>query len=357
MLLLVKYFLIISSLCAGLLGCHTQRQTQPLNHEAQSTPTQMPASCINLHWESLAPGLWVLYGHEDNSTPANEGRVSNILFARENTDAKQVPMRGWLIGSGPSQRMGRLVRCSLEQQLGAIVTDVVSARAHPESVLGASAFADALHWALPEVAMAMQVRCPHCGQQLSTVIAETTIAQQSMAIPTQPIHAAPLTASITTEGNGLGPFQAWSVKLDNNEWTTALRHTATGLWFAPGLVWGHGLIPAVRDADVYRVIAALQALEKFTPKRILPEQGRTAALALLSTNTQYWLNLESRTAQAIRLGAADVNSLAVGITPAAQAIPTSFFNLSNTMNRDRHSLNQQRVWRQLEQIYFDTPNR
>jgi hypothetical protein len=355
MLRLVQYFLIISSLCASLLGCTAQIAVQPASHRPAATQPLVAATCASLRWESLAPDLWVLYGHEGNSTPANEGRVSNILFARENTDAKQMPSRGWLIGSGPSQRMGQLVRCSLEQQLGAMVTDVVSPRAHPESVLGASAFANTVHWALPEVALAMQSRCPRCSQQLAAMIAETSIAQQSIFIPKQPIYTGPATVSTHSEVPTLGPFQVWSVPLDTNEWTTLLRHTTSGLWFAPGLVWGDTLVPDLRDTDVYRVIAALQVLEKFTPKQILPEQGRAATLAMLQANTQYWLGLESRTALAIRQGAADVNALTVGVTPPAQAAPANPTNLNSAMNRDRHSLNQQRVWRQLEQIYFDAP--
>jgi hypothetical protein len=311
------------------------------------------AQCAGLQWERVAPNLWVLYGHESNSTSANEGRVSNIVFSRENTGVTTATQRGWLIGSGPSQRMGQLLRCSLEHQLGFKVTDVVSARAHPESVLGASAFANASHWALPQVAWAMQQRCPRCSQQLTATIAEKSIADQTISIPMQYLIASSVTDSIASRASTIGPFDVWSIHLDKQEWGTVFRHKDSGVWFAPGLVWGTKLVPDVRDADVYRLTEALDAIAKHKRNLVIPEQGRVANFEIVQSNVNYWTLLEAQTKLAIRQGAADVNSFRSNSASGFEAYRLPENATKDILNRDRHSINQQRVWRQLEQGYFD----
>jgi hypothetical protein len=341
-----SYFLTLSGLCLCIVACSSNpaRITQDdLRH----------ADCPNLRWEPVAPDLWVLHGHERNSNPANAGRISNILFARENTGASP---RGWLVNSGPSQRMGQLLRCSLEHQLGAVVTDLVSTRAHPESVLGASAFMQARHWALPQVALAMQQRCPHCSQNLAATVEDTVIANQSIAIPLQHLNATPLSITATHTASSHGPFLIWSVEINAQEWTTLIQHLASGAWFAPGLVWGAHLVPDARDADVYRLIAALQALEKQHPLQVIPEQGRTVGLQLVQANMDYWTQLATQTARAIRSGASDASALQEPSSFNFWPADSSRSAAHQELNRNRHSLNQQRVWQQLEQIYFDAPD-
>lgn len=257
-----------------------------------------------------------------------------------------------MIGSGPSQRVGQLLRCSLEQQLGATVTDVVSPRAHPESVLGASAFTGARHWALPQVALAMQQRCARCSQLLAASIAEASIGRQAIAIPTLHLTVPPLTELARLQMGQAGPFDVGAVMLDTQEWTTLFRHRSSGVWFAPGLVWGAQLVPDGRDTDVYRVTEALQALEALQPPRVIPEQGRAAGPELLRHNATYWKSLEAQTAKALRQGAADVQALEAS-SPSTVRLASATGGAA--INRDRHALNQQRVWRQLEQIYFDSP--
>jgi hypothetical protein len=349
MLYRISYFLSVFGLYAAIAACSHMSAlgVSDSGHRA------ITAQCASLLWERVAPSVWVLYGHESNSTSANEGRVSNIVFARENTGVTNATERGWLIGSGPSQRMGQLLRCSLEHQLGITVTDVVSARAHPESVLGASAFAKASHWALPQVALAMQQRCPQCSQQLAATIVEKSIADQTISIPMQYLTASSVTDSINSKAATIGPFDVWSVHLDKQEWGTVFRHKDSGVWFAPGLIWGTKLVPDVRDADVYRLTEALEVLAKHKYNLVIPEQGRVAGFEIVQSNVNYWALLEAQTKLAIRQGAADVNSFRSNSVTGFEVYRQPNDAAKDTLNRDRHSINQQRVWRQLEQSYFD----
>jgi hypothetical protein len=336
----IGYFLSLLYLCTSIVACS-------ITNGLHGT------DCASLHWEPVAPNLWILPGHEDDSNPANAGRISNIVFARENTGTS---LRGWLINSGPSQKLGQQLRCSLEQQLGAVVTDVVSTRAHPESVLGASAFKLARHWALPQVTLAMQQRCPHCSQNLASKVEDASIAQQTIAIPSHDLSAAALVSTATQITSRYGPFLIWSIETHAQEWTTLIQHADTGVWFAPGLVWGANLVPDARDTDVYRLIAALKALEKQNPRLIIPEQGKASGVQLVQTNEHYWTQLATQTAQAIRSGATDAIALQEQTNPIPWFKDSNDPSVNRQLNRNRHSLNQQRVWLQLEQIYFETPD-
>lgn len=300
-------------------------------------------NCSLQQWQALAPDLWILHGYEDNSNPGNQGRIGNIVFARENTGGTP---RGWLVGMGASEKMGQLLRCSLDRQLRMTVTDIVSARAHPESVLGASAFERAEHWALPQVAQAMRERCPKCSQQLALTLDQKSIMTQKIAIPNKSIRASAWAAlagkSITTTG----PFEVSEVMLNTQEWTTVFRHSASGIWFAPGLVWAAHLTPDIRDADVYRIMMALELLLQHAPSIVIAEQGAIGDRQMVASNLRYWKKLQMQTAEAIRMGATDANRQ---LGEPQQTANTSL----QTLNQQRHSLNQQRVWRQLEQDYFD----
>lgn len=290
---------------------------------ARAAPCEGPPPRI----DALAPGLWWVPAAPGDASPHNRGQVSNLLLAAEGP-------RLWLIGSGPSPAFGRALACAVQARWQRRVTDIVTPWARPEAVLGLAAWPGARRWAHAEVAAAMAARCTACVAGLRERLGEAAadLGEDPVRIPDRLLDGA--------QGR-LGPFAWWRLARAEGVPVTVWRHAASGVAFAPGLLWGDAA-PDGRDADLARLAQATAALKGLRAdagpaRRWLGEQGGPQDARAPRQAAAYWAALQA--------------AVAAGLTRGddGQAVPATLPGVSPRLTADpRHALNWQRAWRQSE---------
>lgn len=280
--------------------------------------------------QPLAPGLWWLPGAPGDADATNEGRVANLVVAREGR-------RVWVLGSGPTPAAGRALACELQRRWGTAVTDVISPWPRPELVLGAGGLMPARHWAHADVAEAMRQRCAGCVQRLRTQLgaAGDGLDEAAVHLPTHLLQG---------DAGRLGPWRWWRLHRGAGFPVTVWQFRETPLRIAPGLLWAPGA-PDGRDADLQMLARSTDALETLPgaprpprpPLRWLGEQGPPST-DLPARHRRYWVALQQAVDHAQAAGA-----LESAPAPAVADVPA---------DDPRHVLNWQRAWRQREAEEF-----
>jgi len=296
-----------------------------------------------LELAELAPGVWqaVADGGSLDANPANRGFVANLLAVRDGT-------RLWLLGSGPSPAFGRRLACQLRARTGVPVSDVIDPWPRPELVLGNRAFPGARRWAHADVAAAMHARCPRCVARLQGLLgdAASDLGPDPILLPTQLLHG---------DSGRLGPFQWWRLQRAPQVPVTVWRLVARPLWAAPGLLWAAGA-PDLRDAELatmQRSTAALRAISAAdgAAAHWLPEQGPLQDAEAPARHAAYWEALDGAIEAALERGALEVDvPAALQTPPGAPALPAAM------TSGQRHALNWQRAWREVERRWMETPD-
>ena len=297
--------------------------------------TACPSPQITL--EPVGQGVWRVPGAEGDSRAANRGAISNLLAVRDGN-------RLWLLGSGPSQRWGQALDCRLRQVAGLSVTDVVAPWARPELVLGQGGMPLARRWAHREVAQAMQERCPHCIERLRQRLGEAAADLGDAAIP---LPQRPGDQLLEGETGQIGPWQ-WR-RLHRSEGTavTLWRLDRARILTGHGLLWSDNA-PDLRDSSLTPFRQALEELAAWAAQRPaaqaagwrwLPEQGPWQPMHSLQQHRDYLEGLTRSVSEAIASGAGETDPPRTwpGLTPQFRA-------------GERHALNWQRSWRELESL-------
>lgn len=326
-----KTALIAAGLASGLV-LYTA-PTTAVAASGRAGPASTPCPGPALVWQPLEAGLWWLPAAPGDATPGNRGQVSNLLLAQDGA-------RVWLMGSGPSPAFGRALACSVRQQLGLKLTDLVSPWPRPEAVLGASGLGPVRHWGHAEVARALQQRCAHCVQRLRLRLgdAQADLGPDPVRLPTRLLHG--------PQGR-LGPWRWWLLSRGDGYPVTVWQHRAHGLVFAPGLLWGDGA-PDGRDADIGTLARATHTLLSLpgaaptAPPAWLGEQGPLLPPDAAARQARYWVALQAAVAAALEQGEADDAATAPAGAADAGLAPDDL----------RHALNRQRAWRQAEEAWL-----
>ncbi len=325
--ILVSLLVLLNSACTNL-------RASPTSDEVATCAPRLPAGTMRPAWQKVGHNIWLHSGKPDAlSTPLNQGRISNIVFVLEPSTSKN---HGWLVGSGPDAATGRALACSLQQSLGLTVTDVVSPRASPESVLGAAGLPGVPHWALPQVQAAMTERCARCLERLEIAVNTPTPLVPHVSLPDHLI-----------QGPKIGPFDVLHVEVQAQESVALLYHRASDTWLLPGVVWGQGLAPQLREADASQLLQILEGLSMLKPTRIIPEQGEMGNGTLIMENINYWQRLLGSVNERWQRGESQPGN-ASGLLPfdvASESVDA----------RLRDQLNAQRAWQQVENKGFDQP--
>jgi hypothetical protein len=311
-----------------------------------STAANPEILCNSVQWTAVADNVWLAQGDARPSNPENGGFISNAVFVRQVSPGAA---RGWLVGTGPSPAWGQALRCSLARQLQAQVTDVLSARAHPESVLGLSAFDGLRSWALPEVRDAMRERCQKCTARLAQATYALDIVPASIRLPSLEVETRSTEIAGPLRVAHMDGLSIYALERAPGEWTTVVHARGAQVWITPGLVWGHGLVPDLRDANLDHMIAALEWLASQTPQVLVPEQGRAVASVGPAKDLAYWRRLKLQVAEAVHSGRS-LNELLRTASDAGAAADTA--TGKQRLSTEPHSLNLQRAWQQIEQTYF-----
>lgn len=284
------------------------------------------AAGFALTFTPLAPGLWWVPAADGDGSAADRGQVSNLLLA---VDATQ----GWLIGSGPSPAFGRALRGALDARWPGRHWTVVSPWAHPETVLGVAGLGPVQTVGHAEVAQQMDERCAGCIERLRQRLgsAASDLGDgDPVRLPATRLHG--------LQGQ-LGPFDWWRAARDARTTTTVWLHRASGVAFAPGLLWADA--PDGRDADIAELAPATLALQALpglpATVRWLGEQGPLQDADAAARTARYWQALLAAVEQGLDAGDSGLQA------------PESLPGVPPALLRDpRHALNWQRAWRQLE---------
>lgn len=278
--------------------------------------------CELLALVPLAPGLWWVPAVGAETDAVNRGHVAHVLLAREG-------QRLWALGSGPTPAFGQRLRCTAERQLGAPPSDLVVPWAVAELTLGARGVAARRSWAHRQVAEAMVEQCPHCVERLRQRLGTSAgdLGEAPVSVPSSKLHGA---------AGRLGPFDWWVLPRGYGRAATVFRHRASGVLYAPGLVWGDGP-PDLRDTDVLTFGRSLQALaaQAGTVQRSIGQTGPLLDGNGLLRQARYVADLLAAARREVRAG---------GLGDAAPPL--------GGVDHPRHALNWQRAWRQAEDAWL-----
>jgi hypothetical protein len=277
--------------------------------------------------------VWRVDAARGEPLESNRGVTIQSLLARDGA-------RLWLVGSGPTPAFGAALACAIRRTLGSAVTDVVNTRAAPELAMGNAAFDGARLWALPDVIVAMRVRCEACRERLAARLgaAGASLQAAQVRVPAVPI------ASRGMSAGRLGPFAWRALERAPGERVLVLRHRASGMVVAQGLLWA-GDVPDLRDTRSDTLLASLRALDRFSHgARLLGEQGGVAGRDAIAGHIAYIEDLRGAVEDSLNRGDAQGASGAGIELPSFAALPGY---------ADRHALNVQRVWSELELRSFD----
>jgi hypothetical protein len=290
----------------------------------QCKPFQTLAASIKI--DRLSPDVWLLPASIDESNASNSGFISNMVLVRGGP-------RVWLVGSGPSPDKARVIQCAILKQLGLEVTDLINPRSYAEVTLGNSAFATRRIWAHEAVAKQMQLRCSQCVERLAARLGGQSNGIASLAdvrLPTQ----------LFSGGHGIvGPFEWWLLERGKLEPTLLLRHRFSPVWITSGLVWNN-ITPDLLDADLQLMLRQLSFIEQRRPGLLVPEQGAAGTKEMLTEQIKYWQQVQTQIK-------AELGKASPVVTPDQLADQSTFKQWP--LFQERHSLNLQRAWRQLEE--------
>jgi hypothetical protein len=301
--------------CALRQGFHGLLATL-LCSAAQAAPCPGPPWAL----VQVAPQLWWAQAAAGDTEPANGGRVSNLLAARQGA-------RLWLLGSGPGPQAGRVLACQLRQATGQAVTDVVAPWARPELVLGQAGLGGVRRWAHADVAAALRRQCPQCVPRLAQRLGQPAARLGPLRGPTHLLHG--------SQGR-LGPWQWQRLQRGAQRPVTVWRLHGQPQAAAWGLLWGDGP-PDGRDAQLPALQAATAALAEHSALQWLPEQGPWLAADAPAQQAAYWQQLRARAQAAVARGEALAPA-----PPRWPGLPEAW------ATHPRHALNWQHAWREAE---------
>ncbi|MGY0194993.1 hypothetical protein ACWA7J_07960 [Leptothrix sp. BB-4] len=328
--------------CALTLGVGSAA-AEPVNLSNQvAAPacTATPGAPAIAGWQALAPDLWLLPGAAGDTDAGNRGAISNLLLLFDGP-------RTWLVGAGPSAAYGRALSADIRCRFGRTLTDAIAPWPRPELVLGLAGLdASVRLWAHADVAAAMAERCAHCSERL-----QARLGEHAADLGEPPSIPRPQRLLDGEQGR-LGPWHWWRVERTPGTAVTLWSHAPSGIVSAHGLSWSDGA-PDLRDAtldgieagtaQLQQIASALSSATPRRPPRWLPEQGPVDRLATPDAQAAYW--------QALREAVSAAQSAGIGETePAPAQLPGVDARFTRS---ERHALNWQRAWRELEDRAFD----
>lgn len=285
------------------------------------------APCQPLPLQPLAPGLWLVPAQAEDSDAHNRGHTSHLLLARDGG-------RVWAVGAGATPVLGARLRCTAQQRLGQAVDDLIVPWARAELALGVRGLAPRRVWAAGSVAEAMAEQCPTCSERLRQRLgpAASDLGDNPIRLPTH---------RLMDDSGRLGPFDWYVLPRAEGRVVTVLRHRASGVMTAHGLLWGDGP-PDLRDGDLALMALALRHLPQLGrgATRWVGESGALLDAAAVVAQADYVVALRQAAQQALEQGLLDA---------PPPPLPWA--------THPRHALNWQRAWRQAEDHWLRTTPR
>lgn len=235
------------------------------------------AACPTPRLQRVAPGVFRVAGSGGEPTAENCGRVANagVLVG---------PGGAVVIDPGPSRRAGKALAQAVQRVTGRGVVAVINTHAHPEHVLGNSAWRVPV-WASGVAADLMARRCEQCLKRLTGEIGQGEMAGTRIRLPTQRVTG-PTRVVLAGRSLLLLPFAHAHTPGD-----LAILDDASGVLFAGDLAWGDA-VPALREASLAGWKQAIGALLALRPGLVVPGHGAEAGGAVIADTAAYLNALE-----------------------------------------------------------------
>lgn len=283
-------------------------------------------TCRHVPLQALGASLWLVPAPASESDADNRGHSSHLLLARDGP-------RLWVVGSGPTPAFGQRLRCTALARLGRAPTDLIVPWAKAELALGSRGLGRVRIWAHAQVAAAMAEQCGHCVERLGQRLgaAAPDLGPDPVGLPRLLVHG---------QAGRLGPFDWWVLPRAEGRVVTVLRHRASGVMAAHGLLWGDGP-PDARDADLALLTQALRHLAELgaPAARWVGDSGPLLDAQQVADQARYLQALQATARAAVESGQTGVEAPALAGPEAASGHP-------------RHALNWQRAWRQAEDTWL-----
>lgn len=285
-----------------------------------------------LETQRIAPGVYVLPGILAEPDAKNAGRVVNTGFI--------VGRRGVVvIDSGANRRQGEAILAAIRQVTRRPVLLLIDTHPHPQNVLGNAAFAARR---IPILATAMTAekmneRCPRCLEHLTASVGAEVMAGSEIVLPQRQITAE------TTIDLGDRRLRVIPTGWGHSEGDLVVLDSKSGVLFTADLVYA-GQIPHLSEARIEGWLKALDLLLTLPARQVVPGRGPVGTKQTIENFRRYLDTLYLRVAADYQAG----------------------HTLDETLNRldlpefhdwqgyaERHPLNVQHVWYEIERNDFD----
>lgn len=247
--------------------------------EAESLPVQQ-----------VARDLYVIPGAIGEASASNRGRVVNTGFivARDGVI---------VIDSGANQRHGEAILAAVARITRKPVKLLINTHAHPQNVLGNSAFADRGIPILATTAsvVAMDQRCPRCLESLGQSVGREAMQGTRIHLPETSV---PGSQALEVGGRRLRLLHFGHA---HTEGDLAVLDEATAVLFSGDLVYRQQL-PHLSEASSAGWLAALQQLAELPFQILIPGRGAVGKSADLAPTQGYLSALRQRVSAAYRDG-------------------------------------------------------
>lgn len=241
--------------------------------------------------QQLAPGVHVQYGAQEEWLPANAGNVANVAFI---VGQRCVAV----VDSGGTPEVGQRLRAAIERATQLPICYVISTHAHPDHILGQSAFLDAGPPA-PQFVASARLAAALAGRDRAYRNAvqrdfRITLPADGIVYPTLPVNG---TLEIDLGGRLL-QLRAWPTAHTDNDLTVWDSQTRT-LFLGDLLFVGH--IP-VLDGRLNGWLKAMDELQAVPAALAVPGHGAASAdwPAMMAPQRAYLQALQQQTRVAIR---------------------------------------------------------
>lgn len=288
----------------------------------------LSAQSVPLRLRQLAPHIYVLDAHNAEPNADNGGLVVN-------TGIIAGPHGVLVVDPGAHASAGRALAKTVESELKMPIVGVVNTHAHPEHVLGNAAFAHLPIYASAQTRQLMRQRCQMCLRALTRLVGAQAMRQTRIVLPNRTLASGDSVAIAR---------QRFAVKVfahAHSHGDLALFEPRSGVLFGGGLAYRER-IPEMQEASVYGWLDALRQFKEW-PVRQFVGAGVGTVEQTMDTTHQYLAKLASTVVDQIKRGG-DVNSIATEFTGPWQQW---------SGYAKRHPLNVQRVWQELETLWWN----
>jgi quinoprotein relay system zinc metallohydrolase 2 len=209
---------------------------------------------------SVADGIYVHVGHQENPTSANHGDIANVGFV---VGSKCVAV----IDTGGTAEVGQALHAAVRRVTSLPICYVINTHVHPDHIFGNAAFVgDAVQFVgHMKLSAAMGARGKNYLNAVKRDLGE--VARGTEVIAPNLLVEDVMTLDL---GDRALTLRAWPTAHTDNDLTVYDKKTAT-LWLSDLLFVDR--IPVV-DGSVRGWLAVIQQLRSLQPTHVIPGHGR-----------------------------------------------------------------------------------